>query len=334
MSHVPVLVEKVVEALAPAAGDLIVDGTYGGGGYARAVLAVADCRLLAVDRDPAAMERAWAHAGRDPRVKPAPGRFGELDAIVRAAGHEAVDGVMLDLGVSSFQLDEGERGFSFMRDGPLDMRMERKGLSAADAVNDLGERDLSDIFHRLGEEAAARRIARAIVARRRGQPFRDTLDLAQAVEDAVGGRQGRRTHPATRVFQALRMFVNDEVGELARGLEAAERALAPGGRLVVVTFHSIEDRIVKTFLRRRSGDTPGPSRHAPLAAAGRAPTFEVLQRKALEPDAAEIEANPRARSARLRWAIRTEAPAWPEEREDAAAALRLPRLGQLEGAAR
>jgi 16S rRNA (cytosine1402-N4)-methyltransferase len=329
--HVPVLVEKVIEALAPVDGAVMVDATYGGGGYARAALAVVpNLTLLAVDRDPEAMERAWAHAGKDPRLVPAAGRFGELQAIVHAAGHDQVDGVMLDLGVSSFQIDEAGRGFSFMRDGPLDMRMEKRGPSAADAVNKLTEGELADIFHFLGEETAARRIARAIVQRRRSQPFETTLDLADAIEKAVGGRRGRPTHPATRTFQALRMYVNDETGELLRALAAAERVLKPHGRLVIVTFHSIEDRIVKTFLRNRSGHAPGASRHLPGTPKGAAPSFEVLQRKPTEPSEAEIEANPRSRSARLRWALRTEAPAWPDTRADEDMP-RLPGLKQLEG---
>lgn len=218
-----------------------------------------------------------------------------------------------------------------MREGPLDMRMEKRGLSAADAVNTLSEAELADIFHHLGEEPAARRIARAIVARRKEQPFLDTLDLAGLIERSLGGRQGKRTHPATRSFQALRMYVNDEAGELVRALAGAERALKPGGRLVVVTFHSIEDRIVKTFLRQRSGDVPSPSRHLPGAPKGLAPTFEVLERKAAEPSESETESNPRARSARLRWAIRTGAEAWPET---ASRADRLPAPRHMEGAAR
>jgi 16S rRNA (cytosine1402-N4)-methyltransferase len=329
-THVPVLAEQVIHALAPVDGAVMVDGTYGGGGYARAALAVANITLIAIDRDPEAMERAWAHAGKDPRLVPAPGRFGELEAIVRASGYDHVDGVMLDLGVSSFQIDEAERGFSFMRDGPLDMRMGKTGPSAADAVNRLTEGELADIFHLLGEEPAARRMARFVVQRRRSQPFETTLDLADEIERSVGGRRGKPTHPATRAFQALRMWVNDETGELVRALAASEHVLKPGGRLAIVTFHSIEDRIVKLFLRSRSGNEPGASRHIPGTPRGAPPTFEVLQRKAIEADAAELAANPRARSARLRWALRTEAPPWKAAPGEG---FRLPNLAQLEGAA-
>ena len=310
--HKPVLLERVVEALAPVDGGVYVDGTYGGGGYSRAVLAVADCAVLGVDRDPDAIERAWAHASKDDRLKPAPGRFGELDLAARAAGFEVVDGVMLDLGVSSYQLDEAERGFSFMRDGPLDMRMEKVGPSAADAVNVLSEKQLSAVLHYLGEEPQARRIARQIVRRRDEERFSTTLDLAEVIEKAVGGRKGKRTHPATRSFQAIRLFINDELGELVQALGAAERILRPGGRLVVVTFHSLEDRIVKLFLRERSGQSGGGSRHAPERPAGAPPSFDLVARRPIEPGDDELEENVRARSARLRWAIRTEAQAWGE----------------------
>lgn len=326
--HVPVLLEQVVEALAPVDGGVYVDGTYGGGGYSRAVLAVADCNIVAVDRDPTAMERAWAHAGRDPRLRPAPGRFGELHLAAYAAGHDLVDGVMLDLGVSSYQIDEAERGFSFMRDGPLDMRMEQKGPTAADVVNLMSEKVLASIFHFLGEEPQSRRLAKAIAKRRAEAPFTRTLDLAQFIEKTIG-RPGRRTkHPATRAFQALRLYLNEELNELVDALEAAEAVLKPGGRLIVVTFHSLEDRIVKQFLRERSGQTGGGSRHAPEAPKGAPPSFDLVARRAIEPTDREVEANPRARSARLRWAIRTEAPAWGEA---TGYDLRLPGLDVLEG---
>ncbi len=308
--HIPVLLEAVIEALAPVDGKAYIDGTYGGGGYSRAVLAIADCAMLAVDRDPDAMQRAWDHAGRDPRLRPAPGRFGELNLAARAANYQQVDGVMLDLGVSSYQLDEAERGFSFMRDGPLDMRMEMRGPSAADAVNVLSEQDLSAIFHYLGEEAASRRVARAIVKRREEEKFTRTLDLADVIDKTLGGRRGKKTHPATKCFQALRLYVNDELGELARALAASEDVLKPGGRLVVVTFHSLEDRIVKSFLRERSGESAGGSRHMPELPKGKPPTFDLVARKAIEPTEEETSQNPRARSARLRWAIRTEEEPW------------------------
>lgn len=328
-THVPVLLEQVIEALAPVDGGVYVDGTYGGGGYSRAVLAVADCKIVAVDRDPDAMARAWDHAGKDARLRPAPGRFSELHLAARANGHEHVDGVMLDLGVSSYQIDEAERGFSFMRDGPLDMRMEQRGPSAADAVNHLDEKQLSAIFHFLGEESASRRIAKAIVRRRAEAPFTRTLDLAELIETTVGGRQGKRIHPATRAFQALRLYINDELGELVGALSAAEDVLKPGGRLVVVTFHSLEDRIVKHFLRERAGQAGHGSRHAPEAPAGAAPTFDLIARRPIEPTEEEVEANPRARSARLRYAIRTEAPAWGEANGYMG---KLPRVHDLERA--
>lgn len=310
VGHKPVLLERVIEALAPIDGGVYIDGTYGGGGYSRAVLVVADCKVIGVDRDPDAIERAWAHSSKDKRLLPAPGRFGELDLAARAVGHELVDGVMLDLGVSSYQLDEADRGFSFMRDGPLDMRMEKSGPSAADAVNLLSEKQIAGILHYLGEESQSRRIARHIVRRRDEEKFVRTLDLADVIEGALGGRKGKRAHPATKSFQAIRLFINNELGELVEALAAAERVLKPGGRLVVVTFHSLEDRIVKLFLRERSGQSAGGSRHAPEAPKGAPASFVLVARRPIEPDEAELDENVRSRSARLRWAIRTDAEPW------------------------
>lgn len=308
--HVPVMLNEVLTALGPARGEVYVDGTYGGGGYAQAILGAAECRLLGIDRDITAIERAEKAAESEPRLVPLLGRFGRLDELALEAGFAQVDGVVLDLGVSSFQLDEAERGFSFMRDGPLDMRMGNSGPSAADIVNRLGEQELAAVIFRLGEETKSRRVARAIVRRRTDQVFETTLDLASVVEDALGGRRGARTHPATKTFQAIRMFLNDELGELARALVAAERLLKARGRLVVVTFHSLEDRIVKAFMRTRSGLVGGGSRHAPERAKGALPSFELASRKAVPVSLEESLENPRARSSRLRVAMRSEAPAW------------------------
>lgn len=310
MSHVPVLLAEVLDMLVPANDELHVDGTFGGGGYTRPVLAAADCHVFAIDRDLAAIDRAETLALEAPGLTPVLGRFGEMDKLLAALSVTQVDGVMLDIGVSSFQIDEGARGFSFMRDGPLDMRMGQAGPSAADIVNQMAEADLARVIYQLGEERQSRRIARALVNRRVERRFETTLDLADTIERAVGGRRGKKAHPATLTFQALRMFVNDELGELARGLGAAERLLRPGGRLVVVTFHSLEDRLVKTFFRSRSGQASGGSRYRPELVSGPAASFEVLTRKAVEPGEAETTANPRARSARLRAGRRTGAPAW------------------------
>ncbi|MEL7545525.1 MAG: 16S rRNA (cytosine(1402)-N(4))-methyltransferase RsmH [Pseudomonadota bacterium] len=315
MTHIPVMLEEVLVALAPAANDVIVDGTFGGGGYTLAILAAADCEVFGIDRDLDAIARAEAMAETEPRLHPLFGRFGDLDAVLQTAGLAKVDGIVLDIGVSSFQLDEDARGFSFMRDGPLDMRMGQTGPSAADVVNSWSEGDLTQLIRALGEDRQAKRIARAIVRRRDEAAFETTLDLASVVEDAVGGRRGQRTHPATKTFQALRMLVNDELGELARALSAAEARLKPGGRLVVVCFHSLEDRIVKTFVRTHAGETSGGSRHRPVTEAGPAPSFAMQHRKAIEPSEEEIAANPRARSAKLRVAVRTEAPAWNQAAE-------------------
>ncbi|MFN3513718.1 MAG: 16S rRNA (cytosine(1402)-N(4))-methyltransferase RsmH [Phenylobacterium sp.] len=303
--HLSVLLAEVVEALEPAPGKTIVDGTFGAGGYSRAFLA-AGAAVIAFDRDPSA--RRFAEGLGEP-FRLVEARFSEMD---EELGPESVDGVALDLGVSSMQLDEAERGFSFLRDGPLDMRMGGEGPTAADIVNTAEPSELARIFFVYGEERQSRRIAAAIARRRAEAPFTRTLDLAEVIERALGGRRGAKVHPATRAFQGLRIAVNEELSELEAGLSAAERVLRPGGRLAVVTFHSLEDRIVKTFLAERAGRTPGGSRHAPPVEAGAAPSFTLLFNGARAPSEAEVAANPRARSAKLRVGIRTEAPVWKE----------------------
>ncbi|HWF63231.1 MAG TPA: 16S rRNA (cytosine(1402)-N(4))-methyltransferase RsmH [Rhizomicrobium sp.] len=295
--HLPVMLEEVVAAIAPKNGGHYVDGTFGGGGYARAILEAADCRVLGIDRDPEAIVRGQAlvehFAGRLTLVE---GEFSRMEEFT-----DTTDGVMLDLGVSSFQFDTPARGFSFREEGPLDMRMSLAGESAADLVNTAAERDLSQIIARYGEEKNARRIARAIVAHR---PIVTTTKLAEIVSDAQGPKaQALSIHPATRTFQALRIRVNDELGELERGLEAALTILAPHGRLAVVSFHSLEDRIVKQFLSRHSDARPRASRHAPAARAEKAP-LHLLTRSPQTPSADEVQRNPRARSAKLRFAER------------------------------
>jgi 16S rRNA (cytosine1402-N4)-methyltransferase len=312
--HVPVLLAEAMAALDPARGGAFVDGTFGAGGYARALLEGGADLVVAIDRDPDAIRRGreWAGAwgGRLTLVE---GRFAELDAIAAREGASPAAGVALDIGVSSMQLDEAARGFSFLRDGPLDMRMAQAGPSAADLVNGCGEVELAEILFLYGEERAARRIARAIAAARAEAPIETTGRLAAAVCSALPPQRPGQPHPATRSFQALRIAVNDELGELVAGLEAAERALAPGGVLAVVTFHSLEDRIVKRFLQLRGGRAPRPSRHAPEAAS-EAARFEPVGPQPVEPGEAEIARNPRARSAKLRAARRTAAPAGPVDR--------------------
>jgi 16S rRNA (cytosine1402-N4)-methyltransferase len=303
--HIPVMLAEVLEALAISPGMLMIDGTFGAGGYSRAFLD-AGARVVAFDRDPSAADFAIALNGARPlRLVQA-----SFSAMADEVGQGGADGVALDLGLSSMQLDRAERGFSLMRDGPLDMRMSGEGPTAADLINEAAPEDLAQIFRDFGEERRARRVAAAIVRRRTQQPFTRTLDLAQVVEHALGGRRGAPIHPATRVFQALRIAVNQELAELEAGLAAAEQALTAGGRLAVVTFHSLEDRIVKAFLYPRSGRQSEASRHAPPRAPGPAPSFSLLHNGVVIPSPAELAANPRARSAKLRAAQRTAAPQW------------------------
>ena len=308
--HLPVLLHEVVEALAPAPGVRIVEATFGAGGYSRALLE-AGAEVMALDRDPTARRFAGALEAEFPgRFRLLEHRFSDLEAALGDAGWTACDAVVFDIGVSSMQLDEADRGFSFLRDGPLDMRMGAEGPTAADLVNDTEPAELARLFWVYGEERASRRITQFLARRRAIQPFARTLELAEEVERAVGGRKGAPTHPATRVFQALRIAVNDELGELEAGLAAAERVLPAGGRLAVVTFHSLEDRIVKSFLTERAGRTPSGSRHLPQAPKGAAASFELQFNGHRGPGAAELADNPRARSAKLRAAIRTAAPVW------------------------
>ena len=306
--HVPVLLSEVLEALEPAPGKTIIDGTFGAGGYSRALLG-AGADVLALDRDPSAARfAAPLSAEFAGRFRLTVSRFSEMEARLEAAGKDGCDGVVLDLGVSSMQIDQPERGFSFMNDGPLDMRMGDDGPSAADLVNTAEKDELSRIFFLYGEERQARRIAAVLVRRRALEPFTRTLDLAESVEKAVGGRRGAPIHPATRVFQALRIAVNQELSELEAALDASERVLKSGGRLAVVTFHSLEDRIVKAFFTERAGKTPAGSRHLPPPAAGPQSTFELMFKGVRAPGPAELAANPRARSAKLRAGVRTAAP--------------------------
>ena len=311
--HVPVLIEEALGFLAPVAGGTIIDGTFGAGGYTAALLA-AGASVIAIDRDPdaiaAAADLKRKAGGRLTLVE---GRFSDLDAIARAHGHERVDGVVLDVGVSSMQLDTPERGFSFRSAGPLDMRMGPDGLIAADVVNRMPRGDLARVIAVLGEEKKSRAVAAAIERARSEKPISDTLALAGIVARAVGGRLDK-IHPATRTFQALRIFVNRELDELAEALAASERILGEGGRLVVVSFHSLEDRIVKRFLAERSRSRGVGSRHQPEEDIA-PPTFEALTRSAVSAGEGEVAANPRARSARLRAARRTAAPARPLDKE-------------------
>jgi 16S rRNA (cytosine1402-N4)-methyltransferase len=306
--HIPVLLKEVLAALGPSAGKIVLDGTFGAGGYTSAILK-AGADVIALDRDPTAIEAGQdlvaAHGGHLTLV------HSQFSSLADHAPADGLDGIVLDIGVSSMQIDEADRGFSFQKNGPLDMRMSAAGVSAADVVNRAKVAELIRIFHYLGEESQAPRIAHAIEKRRAEKPFETTRDLAGLIEIVTPRKMKDKIHPATRVFQALRIFVNDELGELAQALFAAERALKPGGRLVIVTFHSLEDRIVKTFFSDRAGKAVG-SRHLPVAHE-RAATFERLGKPMVSASDAEAEANPRARSAKLRAGLRTHAPAEPED---------------------
>ncbi len=311
--HSSVMLAEVLKALSPRDGGVYVDATFGAGGYSRGLLEAADCTVWGIDRDPLA-QGIGQEMGREfgGRLTVLSGRFGDMYQLLDSVGVSRVDGVALDLGVSSMQLDDPARGFSFRADGPLDMRMGQGsdgGMSAADVVNSLAEQELADLIYKYGEERASRRVARAIVEQRAKSPITRTEELAGLIRSVVR-KSKDGIDPATRTFQALRIVVNDELGELTRGLAGAEALLAPGGRLAVVSFHSLEDRAVKEFLRERSGSGPRPSRHLPdLPTKGAAPTFTLIKRGTEKPGEAETRRNPRARSARLRWAERTDAPA-------------------------
>lgn len=309
--HIPVLLNEVIDSLSPRDGEIYIDGTFGAGGYTRAILEKADCAVIAIDRDPNAIAGGQGMIDEfGDRLKLVQGCFGDMASLVADFGVPQVNGVTLDLGVSSMQLDEAARGFSFMRDGPLDMRMAQDGVSATDLVNGLSEAELRQIISVYGEERRARAIAKTIVKQRITSPITRTGELAKLVEGVLGPqriiRGKKQSHPATRTFQGLRIYLNDELGELLRGLEAAEQILAPEGRLAVVTFHSLEDRIVKKFLARRTGRIGRPSRHLPDVDIPDN-SFAEMSRKHVDPSDAELDVNPRARSARLRSVLRTSA---------------------------
>ncbi len=338
--HIPVLLSEVLECLAPKSGETYIDGTFGAGGYSRAILEAADCSVLALDRDIRAVREAMQLCEAFPnRLTVVLAPFSRMEEVARVylstnttevqpSVFTPPDGVVLDIGVSSMQIDQAERGFSFMNDGPLDMRMSAAvdpldnseiaaGESAADFVNTADEETIANVIYTYGEERKSRSIARAIVKARLAKPFERTLELADLVLRVFHGRKADGRHPATRTFQALRIYINDELGELAKALSDAERILKPGGRLVVVTFHSLEDRIVKRFFTARSGKETRGSRHLPEQSIKSAsPSFQIVNSRPLTPSKGELDLNPRARSARLRCGLRTEAPAWPLDLDD------------------
>lgn len=309
MAHKSVLLEEVLNALSPEDGEVIVDGTFGRGGYSQAFLVAADCHVYGVDQDPEAVVVGRQLEEKFPgRFSMLETRFSEMDAALGAKNITKVNSIALDLGVSSPQLDEASRGFSFAKDGPLDMRMSQKGPSAADLVNQLPEEELADILYQYGEERHSRRIARKILAARKEGPIQTTKQLAEIIY-SVMPKHGKGIDPATRTFQALRIKVNDEMGELERVLELAEKLLLPGGRLAVVSFHSLEDRIVKQFLKTRSQTAAPSNRHLPYVKDDvLQPTFQLGSKKAIQPSDEECQSNPRSRSAKLRWAIRLDTP--------------------------
>ena len=307
--HTPVMLNEVLRALDPQAGHVYVDGTFGAGGYSKAILKHASCTVYGIDRDPAATKRGKALQETEKRFTIVEGNFGDLDRLLADEDVAAVDGIVFDLGVSSPQLDEAERGFSFQKDGPLDMRMAQDGPTAADLVNHAPEKKLADIIWRYGDEPKSRQIAKAIVGRRTQKPFTRTLDLAQLVHSIVPKKPGQKIDPATKTFQALRIEINQELKALEDGLWAALKTLKPKGRLVIVSFHALEDGLVKKFIREYSGRTPNPSRHMLTIQSDTAHhPLRLIDTKAIKPTADEVHQNPRARSARLRWAIRTEHP--------------------------
>ncbi len=312
--HTPVMLAETLETLSPRDGAIYVDSTLGGGGYSQGLLEAAECRVCAIDRDPGAIEMGAELAARYPgRLTLIQGRFGEMERLLAPHGIREVDGIAFDLGVCSMQLDDATRGFSFRYDAALDMRMGSGGPSAEEVINSASQEMLADLIYDYGEERRARTIARAIVTARKEASIRRTSQLADIVRGVVR-RGAKGIDPATRTFQALRIYVNDELGELGRGLAASERLLKPGGRLSVVSFHSLEDRQVKTFLNIHAGALPRPSRHMPETDATKSPqpSFTLIGRRARKPGSAEQKRNPRARSARLRGAKRTEAAAWHE----------------------
>ncbi len=307
--HIPVLLKPMLELIAPKDDEIFVDGTFGAGGYSREILEAASCKVIGIDQDPDAVRDGRPLLKEfGPRLDLVQGRYSQMRDHLSGLGIDLVDGVVLDIGVSSMQIDQEGRGFSFRNNGPLDMRMSQAGPTAADLVNGLSEEEIANVLFRFGEERKSRLIARAIVERRQETPFQETGDLAQLIEKIMPKKPQDKIHPATRSFQALRIYLNDELGELLRGLNAACRVLKPGGRLVVVSFHSLEDRIVKTYLRVSGGRVPNQSRHLPDLNKENAPPFQIVNQRAVKAKGEEISFNPRARSALLRSAIRTENP--------------------------